>query len=156
MGTTIDRETFINLCDTNLKLVRTEYGLTQDEMAFIIGISKKTLVDIEKGRRSLGWMGSVALCHIFQDSDVIAGVFGGQPTDIVMTLAFTGRPIRYPSVTSKKAWWTVLYENEQFVIEQNIISQHFRLLTKDGRRVLSSFDLDEVLPIFNGSKTGGR
>jgi len=151
-GETIDRTTFIALCDGILKLVRTEYGLTQEEMAFTLGLSKKTLVDIEKERRSLGWMGSAALCLIFQDSEVIAGVFGGQPTDIIMALAFEGRPTHYPRATGSKIWWINLYENANFCIQQNVISQHYRLLTIDGRRVASSFDLDDLLPLFNGTK----
>ncbi|MDR1431401.1 MAG: helix-turn-helix domain-containing protein, partial [Propionibacteriaceae bacterium] len=53
----MNRESFIASCDDKVKLVRVEYGLTQDTMSHILGISKKTLVDIEKGRRSLGWTG---------------------------------------------------------------------------------------------------
>ena len=38
--------------DTMLKAVRKEYGFTQEKMAVVLGISKKTLVEIEKGRSS--------------------------------------------------------------------------------------------------------
>ena len=151
-GEAIDRSTFISHCDSILKLVRTEYGLTQEEMAYTLGLSKKTLVDIEKERRSLGWMGSAALCLIFQDSEVIAGVFGGQPTDIIMALAFEGKTSHYPRATGRRIWWINLYENTNFCIQQNVISQHYRLLTIDGRRIASSFDLDDLTPLFNGAK----
>lgn len=53
----MDRDTFVDLMNHQLKLVRTEYGLTQEAMARALGLSKKTLVEIEKGRSSLGWMG---------------------------------------------------------------------------------------------------
>ena len=53
----MNRAEFIREMDTQLKLVRTEYGYTQEMMASILGLSKKTLVEIEKGRSSLGWMG---------------------------------------------------------------------------------------------------
>ena len=148
----MDRESFIALCDNKLKLVRTEYGLTQEEMAHILGLSKKTLVDIEKERRSLSWMGSVALCFIFQDSDVIAGVFGGQPIDIIMALAFEGRKAHYSQASKSRIWWNTLYANEFYTIEQNIISLHYRLLTIDGRRVASSFDLDDLMPLYMGTR----
>jgi len=150
----MDRKSFIAICDRKAKLVRAEYSLSQEKMALALGLSKKTLVEIEKGRSSLGWTGSIALCHVFQDSEVLAGVFGGNPTDIIMSLAFTGKPVRYPKATGLRAWWTVFDQNEAFTIEQNIISQHFRLLTADGRRILSSFDLDEIMPLFNGRKIG--
>lgn len=40
-------------------------------MAHELGISKKTLVGIEKGRSSLGWTGSAALCLLFGDSETL-------------------------------------------------------------------------------------
>ena len=42
----MNREEFIREMDTQLKLVRTEYGYTQEMMASILGLSKKTLVEI--------------------------------------------------------------------------------------------------------------
>ncbi len=42
------RENFIKLMDTQVKLIRSEYGLTQDKMSMLLGLSKKTLVEIEK------------------------------------------------------------------------------------------------------------
>ncbi|MBQ1810230.1 MAG: transcriptional regulator, partial [Erysipelotrichaceae bacterium] len=50
------------------KLIRIEHELHQDQMAAILGISKKTLVESEKGRRLLGWTEAVALVSIFSDS----------------------------------------------------------------------------------------
>lgn len=38
------REKFISKVDEKLKIIRTEKDLTQDKMASILGISKKTLV----------------------------------------------------------------------------------------------------------------
>ncbi len=47
------KEELVSEVNSKLKLVRTEYGLTQDKMSVILGISKKTLVESEKGRRAL-------------------------------------------------------------------------------------------------------
>ena len=58
--------------------------------------SKKTVVEIENGRFSLGWMGSVALCMIFGNSEILSATFGGKPTDIIMALAFDGKEPAYP------------------------------------------------------------
>ena len=44
------KEFFVSELDRQVKLVRTEYGFTQDVMAKILGLSKKTLVEIEKSR----------------------------------------------------------------------------------------------------------
>jgi DNA-binding XRE family transcriptional regulator len=121
-------------------------------MALIVGLSKKTLVDIEKERRSLGWAGSVTLCFLFQDSDVLAGTFGGNPTEVIAALAFdiAKRPT-YPRVMGGKVWWTSIKENEDYIIQQNIVSQHYRLLTRDNRRIVSSFRIEDIMPIFNNT-----
>ena len=40
----MDRDTFVDLMNHQLKLVRTEYGLTQEAMAPGSGLIQKTLV----------------------------------------------------------------------------------------------------------------
>ncbi len=45
----MDRQSFTDLIQTKFKMVRIEAGYTQDTMAQTIGLSKKTLVQIEKG-----------------------------------------------------------------------------------------------------------
>ncbi len=45
-GGIMNKKEFVEFMDSKLKLVRTEYGLTQDKMALVLGISKKTLVEI--------------------------------------------------------------------------------------------------------------
>lgn len=62
------RDEFIKECNRIEKLIRTEFNYSQEHMAEILGISKKTLVEIEKDRRSLGWSGSVVLCSLFHDA----------------------------------------------------------------------------------------
>jgi len=100
------RDQFVAICDDKLKLVRVEAGLTQEAMAHTIGLSKKTLVDIEKGRRSLGWTGAVALTAIFQDSDIIAATFGGPPTEIILALAADTAVFHRRAVRGSPVWWT--------------------------------------------------
>ena len=150
----LTRDEFVATCDEKVKLVRVEFGLTQEAMAHMIGISKKTLVDIEKGRRSLGWTGSVALCAIFQDSDVISSTFGGAPTDMILALAFEGNVFRRRRVHGSRIWWAPVAENDHYVIQQNVISQHYRLVDRDSTHIASSFSFDELLPIFNGGEKG--
>lgn len=144
----MNREDLIARSDQLLKLVRTEYAFTQEKMAQILGLSKKTLVEIEKGRSSLGWTGSVAFCTLFADSQVLQSAFGGTPGDLLLELAFQGKDPPYPQTWGGHVWWQTVRENETYRIQQNMISQHYRLLTKDGRRISSSFDLEDLLPPF--------
>lgn len=127
-----------------LKLVRTEYDLTQDKMALCLGLSKKTVVDIEKERTTLGWAGAVTLATVFSDSTVLQNSFGGEMSDMIKALAFENTFIKYPQSMGGKLWWRVVEENERWKIQQNYISQHYRLLTPENRCVYSSFHLESV------------
>jgi len=138
------REEFVAELDGQVKLVRTECGFTQDVMAKVLGLSKKTLVEIEKGRSSLGWMGAVAFCTLFADSRVLSGLLGGEASDMVRALAFADTKPIYPKTMGGKVWWRFVETCGTYKIQQNIISQHYRALDGEDGRVCSSFDLEEV------------
>ncbi|MCL2332441.1 MAG: transcriptional regulator [Actinomycetia bacterium] len=140
----MDRKSFIAICDRKAKLVRAEYSLSQEKMALALGLSKKTLVEIEKGRSSLGWTGSVALCAIFCESETIASTFGGNPADIILALAFEGVNYRRQPFIGRRIWWQTVEETPKGIIQQNILSQHYRLLDREGMRIASSFDLEDL------------
>lgn len=138
------RETFVAELDRQLKLVRTEYGFTQDKMAGVMGISKKTLVEIEKGRTSLGWAGAVTLCTVFADSQVLSGRLGGEAGDMIRALAFQEAKPTYPRTMGGRVWWRKVASIGTYTIQQNLISQHYRALDQDDRRICASFDLEEI------------
>ncbi len=149
------REEFINLCDKKIKLVRAEYSFSQDKMAKIIGLSKNTLVEIEKGRSTLGFMGSVCLCSIFSQSEVIESTFGGNPEEIIKALSFENLSESYPKTMGGKVWWTDVLVENGYKIQQNYISKHYRILDSHDNRLISSFDYDEILgefKILNGEQ----
>ena len=140
----MERTEFVALLDRQVKLVRTEYGLNQEVMARVLGISKKTLVEIEKGRTSLGWTGAVALCAIFSGSQVLSGVLGGEAGELIRALAFQDLRPTYPRTLGGKVWWRFVETLGPYTIQQNLISQHYRVLDREDGRVFSSFDLEEV------------
>ena len=140
----MQREEFVQIIDEKLKLIRTEFGYSQDNMAEILGISKKTLVQIEKGRSTLGWMGAVALCTIFCKSEIIMMTFGGQPVDIIMALAFDSTERQYPKTMGGKVWWTDVETAGGYRIQKNMVSQHYRILDGNDRRICSSFEYSHV------------
>ncbi|MFE8095850.1 transcriptional regulator, partial [Bacillus toyonensis] len=43
-----------------------------------------------------------------------------------------------------KLWWRQIRELNGYKIQQNILSQHYRILNKENHRICSSFELDEV------------
>lgn len=140
----MDRLSFINICNNKLKLIRVEKNFSQEKMSKILGVSKKTLVEIEKGRSSLGWSSTVCLCYIFSKSDILQSAFGGEPKEIILELAFEGKEPDYPQTMGGKVWWVDIETSEKFKIQQNIISRHYRILDALDRRLCSSFDLEQI------------
>ncbi|EYQ12166.1 hypothetical protein W248_01309 [Staphylococcus aureus DAR1883] len=67
----MDRQSFTDLIQTKFKMVRIEAGYTQDTMAQTIGLSKKTLVQIEKERVLPNWTTCISICALFRDSEVL-------------------------------------------------------------------------------------
>ena len=137
-----DKQEMIGLCDRKLKLIRAEFGYSQERMAAALGLSKKTLLEIEKGRSSLGWTGTAALCAVFRSSEVLASTFGGDPAELTAALALDGFvPERH---SSGGPFWTSVSDDNGWIIVQNIISQHYRLFSPTGELVASSFDAEEL------------
>ena len=138
------REAFTQTLNKKFKLIRTEFNYSQDKMSEILGISKKTIVQIEKGRSSLGWMGAVAICSIFSQSEIIAMTFGGQPNDIIISLSFNGEEREYHRTMGGKVWWNDIDKTEKYKLQKNIISQHYRILDSNDCRISSSFDYEYI------------
>lgn len=145
----LDRNEFVALCNSKLKAVRSEFSFSQEKMALMLGISKKTLVEIEKGRSSLGWSGSVVLCAVFSESSILTETFLQNPIDVFRSIAFEKSEPNYRQASTHKLWWETVAENDNYFIEQNIVSQHYRLLTKDNRIVASSFDIEDLKEIMD-------
>ena len=113
-------------------------------MALMIGISKKTLVEIEKGRSSLGWSGSVVLCSVFSISEILNDTFSADPLELMRNIAFENSEPNYKQANTYRIWWQPVIQNDDYLIEQNIVSQHYRLLSKDNKVIASSFNIDDL------------
>lgn len=140
----MNRQTFSEQMGSLLKLIRTEYSLTQDEMAVIMGISKKTLVETEKKRRNLSWSEAVVLASIFSQSNILQNAFGGDISDMIPAIAFQDIHVKYPHTMGGKVWWNTIQEEGGYRIQQNMISRHYRLLNAEDQRIVSSFELSTV------------
>lgn len=138
------REEFIKAISQRLKLIRTEYGITQEVMSDVLGISKKTLVETEKGRRELAWTEAIAVATVFEKSEVLQQILGGDAGDIIRALAFEDRHIQYPPTMGGKVWWRTIDEKDEIRLQQNYVTGHYRLLDKEDCRLISSFDRNEV------------
>lgn len=136
----MNREQFVKLISEKMKLVRTEMDYTQDQMAQILGISKKTLIQIEKGRIQAGWTPSVAFCALFRESGVLQSVLGNDPMEVLSVIAFDHYLGPKEKTLGGKVWWREIEQIGRFRLQQNLFSQHYRILDEEDRRYCSSFD----------------
>lgn len=135
----------IELISGKLKVIRAESGYSQERMAEILGISKKTLVQIEKGRDQAGWGVVVATCAMFKDSQILQSTLGDDPLDVIATIAHKHIDRPKEKTMGGKVWWREVINEGTFQIQQNLISQHYRILDDEGYRWYSSFDKDETI-----------
>ena len=70
----MDKEYVVQLISLRIRMIRLEKGYSQDKMASIMGISKKTLVQIEKERVLASWANVIAVCALFRDSEILQAV----------------------------------------------------------------------------------
>ncbi|MGP1908632.1 helix-turn-helix domain-containing protein [Metabacillus sp. JX24] len=124
--------------------IRTESGYTQEEMAEVLGLSKKTLVQIEKGRQEASWATIVVLCTLFRDNAALHSAIGGDPLDVVQLVAHQKIHSRKEKTMGGKVWWRDIASSSKYKMQQNIISFHYRIIDHDDYRWFSSFDKDEL------------
>ena len=127
-----------------MRLIRLEKNYSQDKMADIMGISKKTLIQIEKGRTLSSWTNVIAVCALFRDSDIMQSALGDEPLEIIETIAHNG--IERPKEKSMggRVWWKEIEVKGEYRLQQNIISQHYRILDGENYRLYSSFEDEEA------------
>ncbi|WP_019240231.1 MULTISPECIES: helix-turn-helix domain-containing protein [Bacillus] len=145
----MNKEDVITIISNRMKLIRNENNYTQDKMAEILGISKKTLVQIEKGRTSATWTCVVATCCLFSHSEIIQSKLGNEPLEVIETLAHERIVSPKEKTMGGKVWWKTIKKDQTFILQQNIISQHYRIIDTDHYRWFSSFDKDEAVRYFN-------
>lgn len=141
----MERETAIIIISEKIKLIRTEQGYTQDKMAEILGLSKKTLVQIEKGRNTANWTTIVAVCALFNQSEILNSVLGDDPVEFIKLIGLQNTESKKEKTMGGKVWWKEVSKEGDFRLQQNMISQHYRILDEENYRRFSTFNLDEAM-----------
>ncbi|UOQ83460.1 helix-turn-helix domain-containing protein [Gracilibacillus salinarum] len=145
----MEKMQFVKLISDNMKLVRTEQGFSQDKMAEILGISKKTLVQIEKGRTTANWTTVAAFCALFQHSSLLFSIIGDNPVDFLQLIISDNQAMPGDKTMGGKIWWKDIESTSDFRLQQNLISHHYRILDKQDYRWHSSFDKEISLKRLN-------
>ncbi|MEK4629103.1 MAG: helix-turn-helix domain-containing protein [Solibacillus sp.] len=139
------KEDFIQLISNKMKIVRTEQGFSQEKMAEILGISKKTLVQIEKGRMPASWTTVLAFCALFNESEILVSTLGDHPVDFAQMIAEKIDATSREKTLGGKIWWKEIDHDGDFRLQQNLISNHYRILDSENYRWFSTFDKNEAL-----------
>ena len=140
----MQKDELIQILSKKIKLVRTEMNYSQDLMAEVLGISKKTLIQIEKGRILASWTVIAALCALFRESEVIRSILGEDPLEILQVVGHRSYETPKERTLGGKIWWVEVEALGKFRLQQNLISGHYRILDDENRRWVSSFDEAEM------------
>ncbi|WP_132244231.1 helix-turn-helix transcriptional regulator [Marinisporobacter balticus] len=150
------REELIDIVSKKLRLLRNEYNFSQDKMAEILGISKKTLIQIEKERALASWTLVMAICGLFRESEIIKMTLGEDPIELVETLVFENIAVPKNRTGGGMVWWKDIDTQWKFKIQKNSISSHYRIIDGNNRRWYSSFDKNYILDKFKLLLEGGK
>lgn len=77
-----------------LEQVRVEYNLSLEVMAKMIGVSKKTLIQLEKQRIILKWSEAVTICTIFRESTILNDNFDMDMLDLIKEISFNENKVK--------------------------------------------------------------
>ncbi|ENQ3078131.1 helix-turn-helix transcriptional regulator [Bacillus cereus] len=145
----MNKETVIDLISKNVRLIRLEKGYSQEKMATVLGISKKTLVQVEKERTLISWTNAVAVCALFKDSQILKHILGEEPFEVIETLAHDGMNTPKVKTLGGKMFWNEIAKKGKFRVQQNVISQHFRILDDSDYKWYSTFEEEDVTNHFH-------
>ncbi|MBU5261342.1 helix-turn-helix domain-containing protein [Bacillus atrophaeus] len=141
----MDQDYMIELVSSKMKLIRMERGYTQEKMSEVLGISKKTLVQIEKERTLAGWAHVVAVCALFKNSEVLQSVLGDEPLEVIETVAHRSIDRPKGKTMGGKVWWREMKAKGDFRLQQNLISQHYRILDSYDDLWFSTFEKRDAI-----------
>ena len=134
------KETFIHTVSNNIRRIRHEFHWSQDRFSEMIGITKKTLVQIEKERVLASWSVSVTTVLLFENSETIKDNFGENPRTVIEEILYQGVLIPKNQTMGGKFFWSDVFTQSGFVIQKNLFSNHYRLIDGYGKRYLSGFN----------------
>ncbi|MDV2580855.1 helix-turn-helix transcriptional regulator [Alkalibacillus haloalkaliphilus] len=141
----MDFETIQSLVSTRIRVVRAEQGITQNEMCHILGISKKTLVEIEKGRKPANWPTIVAFVSLFKDSPTVQYTLGDRnPIECLQTYSRKTVFQEENYYDSLDEYWKPIIEHEGYSLQKHYIHNHYRVVDRSLNVYMRSTDYKET------------
>ncbi|WCK56551.1 helix-turn-helix transcriptional regulator [Aneurinibacillus sp. Ricciae_BoGa-3] len=152
------KQTFDRMISEKLRLIRTEARLNQEQLADAIGISKKTLVQVEKDRKTLGFTAAALVGLLFRNSEIVQALFGESIVEILDLIAFHGidatptedslewiqeakMKARYKS-SGHRVWWKDEKAGAAYTLQSHILTGHLRIV--DNANALHYYGMDRA------------
>ncbi|QVK21789.1 transcriptional regulator [Mycoplasmatota bacterium] len=142
------KDDLISIVSKKIRLLRSEYNFSQAKMSEILGISKKTLVQIEKERIISSWTMVVAICGIFRESEILKMTLGGDPIELVEAIVFESVSVPRNITGGGRMFWRTVDSRGKFKVQKNIISSHYRIIDGNEKRWYSSFNKEFIMEEF--------
>jgi len=133
------KETLIQTVSKNIRRIRHEFHWSQDRFSEMIGITKKTLVQIEKERSLISWSVCVTTVLLFENSETIKDRLGENPRALIEEILYQGVLTPKNQTMGGKFFWSDVFIQSGFIVQKNLFSSHYRLIDGYGKRYLSSF-----------------
>ncbi|WP_255298377.1 helix-turn-helix transcriptional regulator [Brevibacillus dissolubilis] len=135
------QEQFAAMISEKCKLIRTEAGYTQDRMAEIVGLSKKTLVQVEKGRQALNFTAAALIAVLFRRGEIIQSMYGDSVLEIVDLVSTKTTSKAWYKTMGGKVWWNEMRKTAHFCLQKHVLTGHYRIL--DHADYLHYYSMDE-------------
>ena len=145
----MNKTDFCKRTQTILEDLRKDQGMTLEQMALTIGLSKKTLIQIEKGRSNLKWAEAVTFVSIFNDHDLVKSLFGDETNEIIQTIAIQKSPKRQFKTMGGESWWKTISERDGYRSQHHKISKHLRILDNENYRVYFTYSKSDAIKQFS-------
>ena len=146
--TVTTKEQLIEIVSSKMRLLRSEYNFSQEKMAEILGLSKKTLVQIEKERTMASWTVVMAVCGLFRESEIIKMTIGEDALEIIEAITFENLNVPKNTTGGGRMFWKTLEGKRQFRIQKHLLTGHYRVIDGNDKRWISSFDKEYIYKEF--------
>lgn len=133
------KEKLTHTVSQSLRLIRNEYHVSQDVFSEMIGITKKTLVQIEKDRSLASWSVVIAVVMLFKDSQILKMNLNDDPPQVLLSIVFDSVELPKSQTMGGKMFWRTIKSTSGFKMQQNYFSGHYRIVDGLGRRFISSY-----------------
>jgi DNA-binding XRE family transcriptional regulator len=140
----MEQQEFDRLISERARTIRAEANVTQDRFAEMVGISKKTLVEVEKERKTFGFSTAVTVAVLFRNGEIVQNLFGDAVLEIIDLCARQGAVKPWYKTLGGHVFWTLFLEHDGYRMQHNRVTGHYRVLDPENYLIYYSFDKEEV------------